>query len=266
MKNWKSLLPLMCFLLFLNSCNFLQFHYVPIGIEQCLLIAPDQPDISDFNPKWIAENRIRRIVVKNIINNRTTSLNILHFNKEGFLKTNMLGIPKTQSEVLYESDLLSKIELSYKFMDSAVITTSKVANYYGGNGKFKNPETVFLKPHLVNFGAQERFRSDTSTSVEHVLLDEFGRVKSISDRFGNIHTNVTYLDQQCCEIEKYLLSDNLQRKLLVNLDSRGQPLQCISEKGINVVDFKYSKKGVLLKKIITYNPNFTYAYVYTYFR
>lgn len=240
--------------------------------ESCLILIPGKyhNDV-DFNPKWLSEKKIKRIIERSYFEGDRENVvysNVLEINSAGYL-TKLYH--KVDSAELYSSNIRN-FESSYDYKvykkDSYSILERPI--FPTENNSVELPDSIiksrklFAYAQIFNFESSPIIKDQKNEIIRKYSYDKKGILKEIIDNKNNIVLKLKHISSNKIQIEKYYpLGDVLYH--LITQDNKGLIIENYREEANATSYFTYNENGAMIEEKIFFQdrpPNyFTYEFI-----
>ena len=262
-RTWIILLGLSIF-----SCSIREKVPSDSDIENCLILDPLSYNNSTFNPKWLSENGVKKIIQREYLDGRNGKIhlvNVLYFNPNGYLKTKYSGLSYPKNDLPNEGNISSKQDYVYEYQDSFLIQKWRTVRFYDQNGKMKEPDTLRMVKGILNLKLASSFKNEKREVVREYRYDNIKRLFEVMDGKGKSMFKLQYISKDKVRIGKYSHWHERYVDAWLTFNSKGQIIKNYDESNTATHEFFYNKKGEMIEEKSYFKnkePNYmAYEYV-----
>lgn len=259
------------FLLILNmvSCSITRDTSNIFTAENCLTLDPLNYHNVQFNPQWIAKNRIKKIIEREYLDGRNGKIHlvsVMYYNNEGYIQTLYRGKGYPKDDSPNEDDVSSKAEYTYSQTDSFDIQTHQIIRFHNGEKDLVEPDTLPMVIKLFNRLRAKNFVNEHSEHGRSYHYDEHGRL--IKETYGNGEElySLKFNPENTIEIEEYSTWLGKTINSLITLNDKGQIIRNFDKSNGATHEFKYNSKGKMIEEKSWFKDKEPIYYIYEYVR
>lgn len=269
MKLRQELLLFTLFAFLIASCSMTKKVQESSQTVNCLKLDPFNYNKVMFNPQWISQNGITRIIEREYLdgqNGRIHLVMILDFDSTGFLKTKYNGLSYPKDGSPNEKGITSKVNYKVEKLDSFVFHTQQTIVFHNEKGKMKTPDTLSTFGSLHNISNAKAFVSEEGEILRSYLYDKKGRIiKEYYAPEKELLYSIKYHKDDKIEIVQFSTWKNAAFSSWVVTDKENRIISAYDESNESTHEFKYDSHGQMIEDKHWFKntkPNYhTYEYI-----
>ncbi|MGN6440097.1 MAG: hypothetical protein ACTHMM_26455 [Agriterribacter sp.] len=220
--------------------------------QKCLILDPTSANKTNFNPKWLSQNNIRKIVEREYLNGKEGKIhlvNVLHFDTDGYLQTRYSGLSYPENDSPNEKEIFSRRDYTYTKQDSFLIQTELIVRFHDGKGKLEMPDTLpYPIVRALNVHQATQLKNEQNEVVEYYEYDSMKRLTSVKNKDGTLVFSVRYQQDNKIQIGRFSSRSGDVVNSWATLNTQGLIIKNYEESSGISSEFSYNDKGEMIEE------------------